>query len=288
MTGVSTGAVMASFVFLGGNELIKVKDFYTKSHTDDIYTPTWFSFFNGYIMNPAPLKKLFSKKFNNEFLKRVAAEHAKGRRLYIGSTNLDTGQLVVWDMGAIASSSRKDKYKRFADIIYASSAMPIFLPPQYMSVIVDDKKYFQMHVDGDIYSHVFMVGLLVNWKEVLGLKNDEKFNFDATLYTIANRKYRNRNMYDPVQQSPTSIINAYVETETDLLFDRSIYRLYDSCIKKGIKFRMAAVPDEANYVDEPTEFIPEKMTKLFNVGYEIGINKILWQKNISVDEYDNR
>ena len=239
-------------------------------------------------MDPAPLKELFAKNFNEALLDRVAAEHAKGRRLYVGSTNLDTGQLIVWDMGAIASSNRPDKYERFADIIYASSAMPIFLPPQYMSVEVEDEQYYQMHVDGGIYSHVFMIGLLVNWKEVLELKHDANLNFDATLYTIANRKYRNRHEYDPVDQSPGSIIDAYVETETDLLFDRSIYRLYDSCVKKGVKFRMAAVPEDVNHVDEPTVFDPEKMTKLFNVGYQSGLHGILWQETISVEEYDNR
>ena len=288
ITGVSTGAVMATFVFLGGDELEKVKDFYTKSHTDDVYTSSWLSFFSAYVMNPSPLKKLFEKNFNEELLNRVAAEHAKGRRLYIGSTNLDTGQLIVWDMGAIAASNRADKYQRFGDIIYASSAMPILLPPQYMSVDVDGQEYFQMHVDGGIYSHVFMIGLLVNWKEVLELGHDGNLNFDATLYTVANRKYRNRHEYDPVEQSPGSIIGAYVGTETDLLFDRSIYRLYNSCVKKGIKFRMASVPEDANYVDEAKVFDPVKMTKLFNVGYQFGLHGILWQETISVDEYDNR
>ena len=289
VTGVSTGAVMATFAFLGGDELEKVKAFYTKMYTEDIYTNSWLSFFGqAYLMNPAPLKKLFSNNFNETLLNRVAAAHAKGRRLYIGTTNIDTGQLIVWDMGAIASSGRSDKYQRFSDIIYASSAMPIFLPPQYISVDVEDNQYYQMHVDGGIYSHVFMIGLFVNWKEVLDLRADANLNFDVTLYTIANRKYRNRTAYDPVEQSPSSVISAYIETETDLLFDRSMYRLYDSCMQKGIKFRMAAVPKDVNYVDVATEFNPEKMLKLFNVGYRFGLNGVKWQDNVSIDEYNYR
>ncbi|MFV2059964.1 MAG: patatin-like phospholipase family protein [Gammaproteobacteria bacterium] len=289
VTGVSTGAVMATFVFLGGDELEKVKDFYTTSFTEDIYKESWLSIFGyGYLMDPKPLKKLFSKNFNEELLNRVAAEHAKGRRLYIGSTNLDTGQLIVWDMGAIAASNRSDKYQRFADIIYASSAMPVFLPPQYMSVDIKGKLYYQMHVDGGIYSHVFMIGLLVDWKEVLSLRSDANINFDSTLYVVANRKYRNRHMYDPVDQSASSIIDAYIEVETDLLFDRSVYRLYDSCRKKGIKFRMASVPEDVNHVDEATVFDPVKMTKLFDVGFYIGLNGVEWQEEISVEEYDLR
>ena len=145
-----------------------------------------------------------------------------------------------------------------------------------------------MHIDGGIYSHVFMIGLLVDWKEVLNLRSDENYIFDTTLYTIANRKYRNRTAYDPVKQSPNSVIAAYIEIETDLLFDKSVYRLYDSCIKKGIKFRMAAVPKDINYVDDATEFNPEKMTKLFNLGYNYGLSGIEWQENISIDEYDIR
>jgi len=287
VTGVSTGAVMATFVFLGGDELEKVKTFYTKMYTEDIYTNSWLSFFGeAYLMNPEPLKKLFLNNFNEALLKRVADAHAKGRRLYIGTTNIDTGQLIVWDMGAIASSSRSDKYQRFSDIIYASSAMPIFLPPQYISVDVEDEQYYQMHVDGGIYSHVFMIGLLVNWGEILDFSDDANINFDVTLYTIANRKYRNRAAYDPVEQSPSSVISAFIETETDLLFDRSMYRLYDSCMKKGIKFRMAAVPKDVNYVDVSTEFNPEKMLKLFNVGYGFGLNGVKWQEDISIDEYD--
>jgi predicted acylesterase/phospholipase RssA len=287
VTGVSTGAVMATFAFLGGDELEKVKTFYTKMYTEDIYTNSWLSFFGeAYLMNPKPLKKLFLNNFNEALLKRVADAHTKGRRLYIGTTNIDTGQLIVWDMGAIASSSRSDKYQRFSDIIYASSAMPIFLPPQYISVDVEDEQYYQMHVDGGIYSHVFMIGLLVNWKEVLDFGDDANLAFDVTLYTIANRKYRNRTAYEPVEQSPSSVISAFIETETDLLFDRSMYRLYDSSIQKGIKFRMAAVPKDVNYVDVSTEFNPEKMLKLFNVGYDFGLNGIKWQEDISIDEYD--
>ena len=289
VTGVSTGAVMATFVFLGGDELEKVRKFFTKSTTEDIYTSSWLSFFGfAYLMNPKPLKKLFSENFDEALLKRVAGEHAKGRRLYIGTTNIDTGQQIVWDMGAIASSNRSDKYQRFSDIIYASSALPIFLPPQYISVDVGGERYYQMHVDGGIYSHVFMIGLLVKWSEILNFRDDANLDFDATLYTIANRKYRNRTDYDPVEQSPSSVIAAYLETETDLLFDRSMYRLYESTVQRGMKFRMAAVPQDENNVDVSTEFNPEKMLKLFNVGYSFGINGVEWQDNVSLDEYDIR
>jgi len=76
--------------------------------------------------------------------------------------------------------------------------------------------------------------------------------------------------------------------ETDLLFDKNIYRLYINSVKKGVKFRMATVPEYANFIDDSTEFDPEKMQKLFDVGYGYGLNGIKWQDKISIDEYDIR
>lgn len=61
-------------------------------------------------------------------------------------------------MGAIASSNRADKYQRFCDIVYASAALSVYLPLQYIDVEVNGKKYYQMHADGGIYSQVFMIG----------------------------------------------------------------------------------------------------------------------------------
>ena len=288
ITGISTGAVMAPFIFLGKDELKKVEYFYTKMHTEEVFQSTWSSFFGqGYIMNAKPLKKLFMENFDKEFLDKVAAEHKKGRRLYIGTTNIDTGQLVVWDMGAIASSNHEEKYQLFSDIVYASTALPVYLPPQYMKVEIEGEDYYQMHVDGGIYSQVFMIGLLVNWEEVLQFNKNDNTNFDVTLYTVANRKYRQRDIYKPIEQAPFSIIEAYVLTEMDLLFDRSIYRLYQSCEAKDIKFKMASIPDKmTDIITVPTEFNPDLMIQLFNIGYNIGITTIPWKTHIAFDEYD--
>ena len=74
----------------------------------------------------------------------------------------------------------------------------------------------------------------------------------------------------------------------DLLFDRSIYRLYQSCEKKGFKFKMATIPEKMpDIITVPTEFDPKKMVKLFNVGYQMGQTEIPWKTKVSFDEYDN-
>ena len=289
ITGISTGSIMAPFIFVGGDALKQMNYFYTEKKTEDVFTDAWDRFFNGgYFMNAKPLKKLFAETFDEAFLAKVTQEHKNGRRLYVGTTNIDTGQLVVWDMGAIAASDKPDKYQRFSDIIYASTAMPVYLPPQYMKVDVDGKPYYQMHVDGGIYSQIFMIGLLTNWKEQLDLDANANTNFDVTLYAIANRKYRQRDIYEPVEQEAFGIIGAFVLTEMDLLFDRSMYRLYKSCEAKGFNFKMVAIPEKMqDVVIDPLEFKPKQMSKLYNLAYTLGKNGIDWQESIALDEYDD-
>lgn len=74
----------------------------------------------------------------------------------------------------------------------------------------------------------------------------------------------------------------------DLLFIRSVYRLYKSFKAKGFQFKMAAIPDKMEtIIMEPTELEPQKMVELFNIGYNFGLHGIQWKEKISVDEYDS-
>lgn len=289
VTGISTGSIMSTFVFLGGDEIKKVETFYTLLHTEDIYTKSYLSIFSSVaISDPSPLKQLLIDEIDDALLDKVAAEHAKGRRLYVGTTNLDTGRLVVWDMGAIASSGRSDRLERYREVIYASSALPVIFPPQFIELDINDERYYQMHVDGGIYSFVFMIGLLDEWSDVLEYAENANSDFDVTVYAIANRKYRQRDSYDPVNQRPAEVIKALLLTETDLLFDRSMYRLYESVRRKGFQFRMAFIPPDAEIAFLPYEFDPVKMKPLFDLGRQEGGGDYRWQENIALDEYERQ
>ena len=95
--------------------------------------------------------------------------------------------------------------------------------------------YYQMHVDGGLYSNVFMIGMLVNWSEVLQINSEKMSHFDANLYVIANRKYRESHAYKPAPLESTEIIGSLLLVATDLLFDRTIYRLYENEVYSRIK-----------------------------------------------------
>ena len=77
----------------------------------------------------APFKTIIAHYVHEDLLKAIAAEHAKGRRLYVLTTDLDREQPVIWDMGAIASSTAKNKLDLFRQVLLASTSVPAVFPP---------------------------------------------------------------------------------------------------------------------------------------------------------------
>ena len=104
VTGVSTGALIAPFAFLGPSYDSQANRLYVGIQAQDIYR------FRAWVVIPwrdavatsGPLLRLIESNVTPDFVTRIAAEHRKGRRLYVGTTNLDTRRFVIWDLGAIA------------------------------------------------------------------------------------------------------------------------------------------------------------------------------------------
>ncbi|WP_170252736.1 patatin-like phospholipase family protein [Colwellia echini] len=287
VTAISTGSIMASFAFLGGEKIAKLDTIFNNLASEDLYTSSWLNIFSdATLSDPTPLKMALKKGINEEFLIKIAAEHKKGRRLYVGTTNLDTGQLVVWDMGAIAASDHPDKVQRYRDIIYASCAVPVIFPPHFFEIPINGEKYSQMHVDGGVYSNVFMVGMFINWVNELQIQQDVSAKVETNLYIIANKKYRERHEYEPVPLRIRPILNSFINVEMDLLFDRSVSRIYHSAKQKGVNFHMATIPQNSNDIKSMLEFVPSEMREVYKLGYGKAIKGYDWQTEILWNEYD--
>jgi len=284
VTGISTGSIIASFVFLGSDKIDSIAKIYTSIETSDVYHYNFFKIFGGSsISSTTPFKNMIKKEITKELLDEIAKEYKKGRRLYIGTTNIDTGHLVVWDMTAIAASSHPDKLQLYRDIIYASSAMPGVFDPQYFEVEYGGEKYYQLHIDGGMNSYVFMVGLFDNWKEILDVPVNKKF--DVSIYVVANRQYRYKKPSKPLENdSALSILVGVATNSVDLLFDRSVYRLYKACEKNGYNFYYTGIGDDVELKDMPHQFHKKEMKELFTKGFEKGSKQIRWQRKIHSDE----
>src|SRR5439155_8881293 len=103
-----------------------------------------------------PLKKLIEAEITPEMMELVAAEHRKGRRLYVGTTNLDTRRLVVWDMGAIACRGGPEGGALFRNVLLASCSVPGMFPPVRFDVEADGRPATELHVDVGVTAELFV------------------------------------------------------------------------------------------------------------------------------------
>ena len=96
----------------------------------------------------------------------IAAEHRKGRRLFIGTTNLDAGRPVMWNIGAIANSTDPRAPELIHKVLLASASIPGAFPPVLINVEADGKVYDELHVDGGTTTQVFVYPAGIDWKAV--------------------------------------------------------------------------------------------------------------------------
>ena len=189
VTGVSTGALIAPFAFVGSEYDAKLKEFYTSVSTKDIVTmrrPLQ-GLTSDAMTDSAPLKKLLEQVVDETLLDKVAAAHRRGRRLLIGTTNLDAARPVAWSMGAIAASDLPNRLELFRSIMLASASIPGALPPVFIQVEADGKTYDELHVDGGTCSQVFLLPVGVDWQVI-----EEKWRVRGSprVYVIRNSLVR--------------------------------------------------------------------------------------------------
>src|ERR1700685_4293868 len=95
VTGVSSGALIAPFVFLGRERDGQLREIFTKYERKDIYIYNVHGLIEGSALaDDAPLAHLIEKYVDADFVHEIARERAKGRILLIGTTNLDTQRPV--------------------------------------------------------------------------------------------------------------------------------------------------------------------------------------------------
>jgi predicted acylesterase/phospholipase RssA len=206
-------------------------------------------------------------------LRAVAAEHAKGKRLYIGTTNLDSQRFMIWDMGAIASSGQPDALKLFRTVMMASTSIPGVFPPVYFDVEVDGKKYNEMHVDGSIVTGVLGYGssLFTDQANVSGQ------NFNCNLYIIINGKLASETRQ--VQSRVLKIVKRSFETLMKSSSWNDLFRLYGITKKDNVDFNYVSIPDNYEALSKKM-FNHEEMDQLFELGFKMAKTGYKWRKNL--------
>lgn len=264
VTGVSTGAMVAALAFLGPERDEQLKTLYTTLSDNDIYRMKFepFAVFTEALADATPLQNLIAKVADRKLMKEVAREHAKGRRLYVGTTQLDARRLIVWDMGAIASKGDEKSLDLFRRILLASAAIPGFFPPVPIEIEVDGKVREEMHVDGGVTASLFFRSPQVSVEERIQLGNNPLAG--SNLFVIvAGKLFADPACVAPrfsqiAESSITALLHA--QTRGDLL------QMFTLCLVTNMNYRLTAVPQDFALTPSSTSFNPEEMTRLFELG----------------------
>lgn len=147
VTGISTGALTAPFAFAGPAWDERLRAVYTSVSAADIFE---FGSTPESLLDTWPLGRLIDRHVDGKLLADVAAEHRRGRRLFVLTTNVDTGRPVGWNLGAIADAGGGAAEKLFQDVLLASSSIPGIFPPVYLEVDTPAGRIVEMHVDGGV------------------------------------------------------------------------------------------------------------------------------------------
>lgn len=277
VTGVSTGALTAPFAFLGPAYDEKLKKVYTTISSKDILKlKSLFSMLRGdSISLNDPLAKLTAEYVDDKMLNDIAAEHAKGRRLYIGTTALDAQRPVVWNMGAIAASGRPEAPDLFRKIMIASAAVPVAFPPAYFQVEAGGRRYDEMHVDGGVANQVFLYGPMLDVaraKKDLGL---ERLRRKFRVFVMRNTRIK------PSWEDMTPLIRAIAPRSVSSLIKAQgvgdLYRIYATSLQDGLDFNLAYIPDSLD-TNRSDEFDTRVMNVLFDTGYRLARHGYHWFK----------
>lgn len=274
VTGVSTGALTAPFVFLGSEYDDILKQVYTTTFTKDIAEKRNIisAIFSDSMADAKPLRGLIEKYVTDDVIAAIAREYQRGKRLYIGTVNLDAGRPVIWNIGAIAVSDFPRKRVLIHDILQASAAIPVAFSPVVIPVSIHDEPYDEMHVDGGAGAQVFVYPSQLNWQEI---SSKLKVIGKPKVYVIRNSFLEAD--YRGIKRSVIPIANRSISSLIRTQGIGDLYQIYALCKRDGNDFNLAYIP--ADFTEQPSEdFDPVYMRKLYALGYEMAKQGYPWEK----------
>lgn len=276
VTGVSTGALIAPFAFLGSDYDDELKASYTTIDSSKIFVlhgilPLLWS---ESVASTAPLRQLIGTYINEKVLDAIAAEYKKGRLLYVASTDLDAEQPIIWDMGAIAASGKPDRLDLFRKVMLASASIPSIFPPVLIDVTVDGKKHQELHVDGGVFFQSFFMASALDLPAAIRAAHpDFTGKVGQNLYVLRNGWVTPT--FQPVARGLTNIAGRAVLSMFKVSGINDLWRLYLSSRDDNIAFRYIAIP--ADYVPSTTQqFDKTEMNREYDYGLNMALKGIKW------------
>jgi predicted acylesterase/phospholipase RssA len=271
VTGVSTGALIAPFAFLGPKYDYVLEKVYTQTSQKDIFKKRGMikGIFGDAMADTTPLAGVIASYVNQQLLDEIAAEYAKGRVLLVGTANLDSLEPVIWNMTAIAASKDPRAIALFRQILLASASIPGAFPPVMIDVDVGGTRYQEMHVDGGTMAQVFLFPPSIDVAKVGAAQRKR------VVYIIRNARLDVD--WASVERRTLPIATRAIGSLTRTQGIGDLYRIYVTSQKDGIDFNLAYIPPSFN-VPHTEEFDTNYMRQLYATGRDMAQAGYQWQK----------
>jgi hypothetical protein len=274
VTGVSTGALIAPFAFLGPEYDHVLRKVYTSISQKDIARKRVFlaAINNDGMADNRPLWDLIGQFVDETLLAKIAAEHAKGRLLLIGTTDLDARQPVVWNIGTIAASGDANALDLVRKILLASAAIPGAFPPSMIRVEADGQTFEEMHVDGGASAQVFMYP--PGMRAAAAALGDAMAR-EGRVYIIRNSRVPST--WSPVDRKTINIAGRAIDSLIHTQGIGDLYRIYATTQRDGLDFNLAYIGSDFS-APRAGDFDTAFMKALFDYGYQLARNGYPWKK----------
>jgi patatin-like phospholipase len=285
VTGVSTGSMIAPFVFLGGSYIDQLRMIYTTISDKDVRTMRALNGLYGVVFADAladttPLYRLISRYVTEQMLADIAAEYHKGRLLLIATANLDQQRPVLWNIGAIADTRHPDALELVRKLILASAAIPGAFPPVMIDVEANGQRYQEMNVDAGVVAQTFL------YPSYLG----SRMNFASGRFARERHAYIIRNSrLDPnwasVNRQFLTITQRSISTMIHYLGYNDLLRVYETTGRDNVDYNLAYI--ETDFGRARVEaFDPDYMKALFEYAFDKGRRGYSWHKAPPIFESD--
>jgi hypothetical protein len=273
VTGVSTGALLAPFAFLGPQWDTRMQEAFTGERSARLLrSPT--RTLVARMLSPRglphhnPLFQLVDHFVTAEMIDAVARDADKGRRLVVATTDLDKHETVLWNLGEIAQHAGTAARTLFRDVLIASASVPGVFPPVLIHVRDGNRDYDEMHVDGGVTTSVFSMPLIV------GIQSTElPLLRGAHLYMIVNGQLA-RTPQTTRYKTLDILANAFA-AELTYKTREAIVDNIAAAHRLGMTFSLTEIPadyPQTSFVD----FDQQRMRALFDYAADCATRGLLW------------
>lgn len=270
VSGVSTGALIAPFAFLGPAYDPVLRSLYTQTSASDVFTvrPVVAGLFGSSFADTSPLQRRISELVTPELLAAIAREHARGRRLYVITTNLDAQRAVIWNMGEIASRPHPNSLAVFRQVLLASAAVPGLFAPVLIDVEAGGRRFQEMHADGGTITQF----LSVTERLLVGSRPLPR-GISLTQYVLINKKLAPE--FAVVDNKTLQIVSRGFATIIKANTRSSVLNTFNYARHNRVRLRLTYIGTDFTLKDDKP-FDPGYMRALFDYGYRQGVSGTSW------------